>query len=75
MTIRVKDVTVKIMAGANDSTVSRNRISKRTETFSGSCRFAGSCNLSIGALVWAPTVDEIKNRLARINRLIIDFFL
>jgi len=36
MMMRVKDVQVMMMAGASDSTVSRKRISRSRETFSGS---------------------------------------
>jgi len=73
MTILVNDVTVKIMAGANERTVSKNSISKRTETFSGSCRLSGSCNLSIGVGFWAPQIGDEKNtKLARIKRIIVD---
>jgi len=35
MMILVKEVIVKIMAGATERTVSRKRISRRTETCSG----------------------------------------
>jgi len=37
MMMRVKLVTVSMMAGATESTVSRKRISSNTETFSGDC--------------------------------------
>lgn len=65
MMIRVNEVTVNKMAGATDNTVSRKRISRATETDSGSAWPPLSVMLSEGTAGWAEAMERGRTKKSR----------
>ncbi len=65
MMIRVKEVTVRRIAGASESTVSMNRISSSMLICSGSLWPADSCRESPGKPPWARAGAALSRRRKR----------